>query len=303
MLNPFHNGSEPMSEKNWYFAVAGAQCGPVPVEQLRDMLARGELAADTLVWCDGMSNWVEGRNLPVLLAPATAPISPQAAAYSHAYPQPAYAQPGYPPEPNASGQPAMGALPLNYYTPSQPPVRYGGFWIRFVAVFVDGMILLIPNLVLTFGVQMLFYVAPWQQRNFGTGRPANLTGVLAANLIGQLLTLAVAWVYYAAMESSTRQATLGKQACGLYVTDTNLGRLSFGQAGLRSAMRHIGSCVSIMAVAVILVAGPDSKSLMLSTAGSSVAFLIMVVGYCMAAFTERKRALHDMIASTLVVYR
>ena len=285
-----------MSGQNWHFAVSGEQRGPISVEQMQQMLARGEVAPDTLVWCDGMSNWVEARTVPEFSAPPMASATPQ-------FQSPAYAPPAYPPQPNAYGQPAQGGMPLNYYTPSQHGPRYGGFWIRFVAAFVDGLILLIPNMVLTFGVQMLFNAAPWQQTNFGSGRPANLTAIMAANLIGQLLTLALYWLYYAGMESSTKQATLGKQACGLYVTDTDLARLSFGQAGMRAAMKQLGAFVSIMAVAVILVAGPDSKSLMLSTAGSSVAGLIMLVGYCMAAFTERKRALHDIIASTLVVYR
>jgi uncharacterized RDD family membrane protein YckC len=74
------------------------------------------------------------------------------------------------------------------------------------------------------------------------------------------------------MESSSKQATLGKLALGIVVTDLNGNRISFG----RATGRYFGKIVSGM---------------------------IFAIGYIMAGFTEKKQALHDMIASCLVVLK
>ena len=74
------------------------------------------------------------------------------------------------------------------------------------------------------------------------------------------------------MESSSKQATLGKLALGIVVTDLNGNRISFG----RATGRYFGKIVSGM---------------------------IFAIGYIMAGITERKQALHDIMASCLVVLR
>jgi uncharacterized RDD family membrane protein YckC len=80
------------------------------------------------------------------------------------------------------------------------------------------------------------------------------------------------WVYEAIMLSSEKQATFGKMLLGIAVTDLNGSRISFG----RATGRHFAKWLSA---------------------------LILGIGFLMAAFTERKQALHDMIADTLVVNR
>ncbi|HXI44099.1 MAG TPA: RDD family protein, partial [Bryobacteraceae bacterium] len=75
-----------------------------------------------------------------------------------------------------------------------------------------------------------------------------------------------------AMESSHYQATLGKKALGIIVTDMNGNRISFARAN----GRFFGKWVSGM---------------------------IMNIGYLMAAFTEKKQALHDLLAGCLVVMK
>ena len=74
------------------------------------------------------------------------------------------------------------------------------------------------------------------------------------------------------MESSSKQATLGKLALGIVVTDLSGNRISFG----RATGRYFGKIVSGM---------------------------IMCIGYIMAGFTERKQALHDIMASCLVILK
>jgi uncharacterized RDD family membrane protein YckC len=72
------------------------------------------------------------------------------------------------------------------------------------------------------------------------------------------------------MESSARQATLGKMALGIVVTDLDGNRIGFG----RATGRYFAKILSA---------------------------LILLIGFIMAAFTQKKQGLHDIIAGTLVV--
>jgi len=80
----------------------------------------------------------------------------------------------------------------------------------------------------------------------------------------------VGWLYFAMMESSSTQGTLGKMALGIKVTDLNGGQIGFGKA----TGRYFGKIISA---------------------------LILLIGYIMVAFTEKKQGLHDMMAGCLVV--
>ena len=83
-------------------------------------------------------------------------------------------------------------------------------------------------------------------------------------------SLVISWLYFALMESSARGATVGKMAVGLRVVTDQGQRLDFGNA----TGRYLAKFVST---------------------------IILGIGFIMVAFTDRKRGLHDMIASTLVV--
>jgi uncharacterized RDD family membrane protein YckC len=85
-----------------------------------------------------------------------------------------------------------------------------------------------------------------------------------------VVSIVIVWLYYAFMESSAQRATLGKMALGIVVTDMNGERISFG----RATGRFFGKIVS---------------------------GVILFIGFIMAGFTERKQALHDLMAETLVV--
>jgi len=90
--------------------------------------------------------------------------------------------------------------------------------------------------------------------------------VMLSNIWNVILT----WLYYTLSESSGSQATLGKKALGLVVTDEAGHRISFGRAN----GRYFGKIIS---------------------------GLLLCIGYLMAAFTDRKQALHDIMAGTLVL--
>ena len=150
-------------------------------------------------------------------------------------------------------------------TPEQSfaPTVYGGFWMRFLAALVDGIILAIPM----YGLMFIFMDSFIDFSNpEAMGEEPPIAGMMSL-VIGLIV---LQWLYYALMESGKNQATIGKMALNLKVTNMDGGRISF----LQATGRHFGKIIS---------------------------GLIIYIGYIMAGFTEKKQALHDMMASCLVV--
>ncbi|HET6841653.1 MAG TPA: RDD family protein [Candidatus Angelobacter sp.] len=129
------------------------------------------------------------------------------------------------------------------HVPAAPAIfPYAGFWIRVGASLLDTLILMLPVVMLAW-VPLL-------------GIPSIIVGI---------------WLYFALQESSQHQATIGKRAMKIYVTDIQGQRISFGQATGRYFSKILSD--------------------------------ILCIGYLMVAFTDKKQGLHDMIASTLVQRR
>ena len=170
--------------------------------------------------------------------------------------------------------------------------NYAGFWKRFVAVLVDGIILVILQFIIAFGVP-----PTWGNSTNGWDNPK----VIAYNIF----TLVVGWMYFAIMESSSLQATFGKKILGIIVTDTQGNKISFGRATARYFGKSFSILIWLAAGLVALMAqnigGGESPyqylALLLFLIGAGVFFF----GYLMAAFTPEKQALHDIIARCLVV--
>lgn len=158
--------------------------------------------------------------------------------------------------------PAGQIVQAAYPTPLSTP-RYGGFWIRFVALFIDWLIVGIVVFPVSAIMLVMIGVA---------GSVVSMPGIgvrLVRVIVSLVFSFAANWIYEAFMESSAKQATLGKMALGLKVTDLAGRRISFA----RATGRHFAKILSSM---------------------------ILLIGYIMAGFTERKQALHDMVAGTLV---
>ena len=79
-----------MSNRSWFYASNGQQQGPFPEAQLRDLITRGTVRPDTLVWTEGMSGWQRASDIPGLVPGGSGPPSIQ--------------QPGGPPPMAASGE-------------------------------------------------------------------------------------------------------------------------------------------------------------------------------------------------------
>jgi uncharacterized RDD family membrane protein YckC len=129
---------------------------------------------------------------------------------------------------------------------------YAGFWIRVGAVIIDGVILQVLNVALAFIIVGSY-------------------DMLAPSVSVQILSAVLGILYYIGMESSSRQATLGKMAVGIKVGKANGERISF----LNATGRYFAKIISVA---------------------------ILLIGYIMVAFDSKKQGLHDKLANTYVYY-
>lgn len=151
--------------------------------------------------------------------------------------------------------------------PQGGEIVHAGFLRRWAALFLD-------QLILTGALYFLMFVAMLAAGagagfDFGNGDeppPWLIAGYVAA--IG--LYYVAAGLYYSLLESSASQATIGKMALGIKVTDEHGQRLTWPHA--------IGRWFA-----------------------AGLSYLTFYIGFFAAAFTERKQALHDLVAKTLVV--
>lgn len=153
--------------------------------------------------------------------------------------------------------------------------NYAGFWLRFVAYLIDSIILSILQWIIILPILGMFGLS------FASGGYdfdsmsdteiiAMVTAFIAALSSGIILLTILQILYFTIMEASKYQATFGKMALGLIVTDENGKPLDF----VKSLVRNLGKIISSA---------------------------IFMIGYIMAGFTPKKQALHDMIISALVV--
>jgi uncharacterized RDD family membrane protein YckC len=160
-------------------------------------------------------------------------------------------------------------------------IHYGGFWIRFVAAMVDGAVISIPMCLFVLiiigavgGTTAEHFHAIFNGDSDEAAQrivefiPAFL-GIVALFVV---LGIGLQWLYYAMLESSEWQATLGKKILHLQVTDMFGKRMSFA----RASGRYFGKLLNQL--------------------------LPLPIGFIIAGFTEKKQALHDFIAGTVVVY-
>ncbi len=195
------------------------------------------------------------------VTPPVAAWTPPAVEPAVAPPQPAppatYGPPPFSPY-AGGGTPATAAAPV-----------LAGFWRRFWAVCLDGILLnvLLSPLYLT-------WVAPVLMSH---PDPENMDPSSAFTMLGTLMSYVfvgtlLEFIYYAALESSVYQASLGKLALGIRVTDLEGRRITFVRALLRRLARIVSN-------------------------------LTFGIGYLMNVWTRRRQTLHDLMAGTLVVRR
>ena len=143
------------------------------------------------------------------------------------------------------------------------PKRFASFWLRLLAWMIDRAILCMPATAVVLALCI--------QETVVNGYPLEEQLPLVPQGVSALSWL-LGIPYGVLLESSKWQATVGKMAVGIIVTDVSGQRLTFWRAAGRQVCKMFsGICCA--------------------------------VGYWIAAFTERRQALHDLMASTLVLNR
>lgn len=130
--------------------------------------------------------------------------------------------------------------------------NYAGFWIRFAAYFIDAVILGVVNYALSF---VLF----------------EDYSMFVPHIPSTIMSVVLGIVYFCAMESSSRQATLGKMGVGIKVGNIRGEKISF----INALGRYFGKILS---------------------------GIILGIGFMMAGWDSKKQALHDKLAGTYVYY-
>lgn len=272
---------------SWYHAASGQQAGPFTEEQFRELITNGTVQPATLVWEARLPNWVPLAQVPADILPQTGipaggmGVPPTGAAgvlcgeCGRTFPaeqviriadrnvcatcKPTYMQ-----------KLREGAAPLSAAQPGAP--RYAGFWIRFAAKFIDGLIVGVPIMVLSFIASALMGTSLGGFQPAGGAQTMN--GVAAAiglqlGIQGVSLLLSGAYTVFFVYKYN---ATPGKMAVGLRIYMADGTKLSLG----RCIGRYFAEILS---------------------------GIVCYIGYIIAGFDAEKRSLHDHICNTRVVYK
>jgi uncharacterized RDD family membrane protein YckC len=153
--------------------------------------------------------------------------------------------------------------------------KYAAFWKRSIALFIDLVIVYVLIGLVTAAVNATLGLPVEHDLAFHTGNAIKHNKFVEDNLIVltvlyAFIKLGVLFPYFSIMESSNRQATLGKLVMRIKITDLRGERISLAKASVRFFAK------------------------ILSTN-------ILLIGYLIALFTERRQALHDLLASTVVI--
>lgn len=157
--------------------------------------------------------------------------------------------------------------PVSQLNP-QASVRPAGFWIRFIAYFLDSLIIGFLSLPVTIGLQFAMFS---QMGNMDPEALANASFPIGLTIVSWIINLAImgtygGWFY------SRKGATPGKMIFGLEVIDAQTGSyLSFQKGALRDSI------------------------------GKLISSVVLLIGYIMAAFHPEKAAFHDLLVGSRVI--
>lgn len=223
----------------------GERHGPYKEDDVRAWLRSGQLARADLAWYEGLADW---QPLSVLFPDAVVDA------------------------PSAAPPPPMTSLPQ---TTTAALEDYAGFWKRFAAYILDAIIMYIPSKLLGLMLGASAAEAAMTQAQLAApGDPQVMMAAMSQYFHtmwpAMLLSTVMVWLYFAICESSPWQATVGKLALGIRVTDMQGRRISFPHA----LGRYLAKFLSV---------------------------IILYIGFLMVAWTQRKQGLHDLIVGTLVL--
>ncbi|MEN4903843.1 RDD family protein [Luteimonas sp. TWI1437] len=275
---------------DWFYAdTTHARRGPVPATELLRLYQARQIDDRTLVWRDGLAEWVPLDAVRGEFASAASP-APAASEWTLEALAPAEANVEGAPAPGDAWRPVTesahttavapaGAMASAspYAPPTAPvagaaavvrggPVFYAGFWKRVAAYLIDGLVVGIIGMVIG-GIALAVLGGILAVGGSGS---AGSIGFVLVQVLSNLLSIAIGALYYAWFHASNMMATPGKMAVGIKVVRSNGERISL----LRGIGRYFSTILSA---------------------------LILMIGFLMIVFTERRQSLHDIICDTVVV--
>ena len=256
---------------NWYYVDEGKQAGPISDEQLDEMFRSGKIKPESLLWREGMADWKSYSEVKGMATPGATGTG------SEARLEAVCAECGkvFPLEETirygdarvcAACKPVFLQKLQEGASLNAGERRYAGFWIRVAAKLLDGLIIGVPMVI------VMFIVMVPMIRGMAGRAPGNIppTFPIAIHLIQ--LVFVVVQAGYVIFFLGKYGATPGKMACGIRVITSDGGNISYGRATGRFFAEWLSG-------------------------------LICYIGYIMVAFDGQKRALHDHICNTRVVYK
>ena len=259
---------------NWYYARGDQRMGPVDEAQMLALASTGQITTQTLVWREGMTDWMPWGRAP-------RPVGPDDLGVPH--PMPVADDYGYQPCADCGRTflvdemvPYENVLVcgecksvffqrLREGGQIHSSLKYAGFWIRFCATVVDVCIMFVVTAPLE--LLQVWRVGSFEAYMFGDRSLTDIGFTVLTSILGMVLGLA-----YETWFIGKYAATPGKLILGMRVVRSDGSRLTYKRALGRSLASWLSQ-------------------------------LTFFIGYLMAAFDDQKRALHDHICDTRVVYK
>ena len=246
---------------NWYYEAWGDRQGPVSTEELFKLAKRETIKADTLVWKEGMADWApfaestkdvqqildteESSNDVAVEVPSEAANTALCVVTAKTYPKEEMFQ--YGEQWVHASQKESFLEQIKESGQAHSDLKFAGFWIRFVAKFIDGIIqtiVTVPVSFLTIGLAAY------------TGDSANSTPSIMATVIYYLFSFLFPMAY-TTWFLGKYSATPGKMALGLKVIEPDDSPINYK----RAFGRYWGEMLSSITLCIgyIMVAFDDEK--------------------------------------------
>jgi uncharacterized RDD family membrane protein YckC len=262
---------------NWYYVEAGQQAGPVDEAQLDELARAGKIQPETLVWREGMANWQPLRE----------------------------ARPG--------GVPAMAAPPVGVAVAAPAAVVAGpneAVCAECGGVFARQEMIAYGNLHVCARCKPAFMqkLAEGAQLNTGELRYAGFWIRVGAKMVdGLILSLVFIPLFIFVVVRGANSQSFASGQFQIFVNFVQLGFFALNIAYGIFFLGKYGATPGKMACKLKVVTAEGLPISYGRAAGRAFAEilsgLICYIGYIIVGFDGQKRALHDHICNTRVIYR
>lgn len=311
----------------WFYTDETAkQCGPLEEEAVLELSKDGTILSKTLVWKEGMDDWVPFNQVAESFYGSDddgVPVELGVCAYSERiFPMGElipYGEALIGPEyKDAFVQELMEVAAVDIEDATEKKLEYVGFWWRTLSSLLDYMIKMIPSWICMVPYYVVAAMGSGISESSSEVLPAWTTGMLLSAGLGSLGMLAIS-IFYETWMIGKYQATLGKMVIGAKVVSADGSRLTYGRAFGRWLAKKPLNYIIVMGIPYFVFflflfgmgalssggSSDNSAGIALAIlAGFGIFLFTMVLCggvYWMAAFDKEKRTLHDRIASTRVI--